>query len=188
MDWHRDEREKKMKTQINLNRAAFLLLTSIILRVSVFVAQAQNTPKFKVGDRVECDYIGTHEYWNKGTVVAFPENDSFNGYRPDSGYYYRVKFDGQDSATYCKAVDVRPLVATKSATEQNADANQTGVDEKPEVSTDNPNNDNQNQQIENGEYKVGDRVEIRIGGDWYPATVTRGLQDNGYRVVEDRFV
>lgn len=171
-----------MRKQINLKRTVFVLFAAMfILMTSAIVATAQNTQKFKIGDRVECDYIGTHEYWNKGTVVEFPANDMFNGYKPDSGYYYRVKFDGQDSVIYCKAVDVRPLTVAKPTANQNTDNNQS-------VSkNDAQNNDNQNQPTKNGEYKVGDRVEVLIGGKWFPATVVRGLEQNAYGVQQDRF-
>ena len=70
----------------------FILITLAGAALSVS-AQDNEQPKFKIGDRVECDQSGSRTYWKKGTVVAFKENDIYNGYAPDSGYFYRVRLD-----------------------------------------------------------------------------------------------
>lgn len=128
------------------NQTPFVLFTAIfILAASAFVAQAQNYPKFKVGDRVDCD-------GSKGTVVEFSENDMFNGYKPDSGYYYRVKIDGLNTSPwFCKAEKMRSITKTT--------ANQTTDNNQADNKTANPYNDNQDQPSGNGKFKTGDRVE-----------------------------
>lgn len=37
-------------------------------------------------------------------------------------------------------------------------------------------------------FMPGDRVEVLSGGTWYPGTVTRGLENNAYRVAMDKDV
>lgn len=173
-----------MKRQRNLNRTVFLLFAVLIFTASAFVAKAQDASKFKIGDHIECDGTGNKTYWVKGVVIPFKGDDMFNGNTPDSGYFYRVKLDGRDAeGTLCKAQDMRLVAAPKPTKSQND--NRASNNKTPK--TDDSNNDDENQPTI-GEFKVGDRVETLVGGKWYPATVTRGLENNSYGVVQDRFV
>lgn len=77
---------------------------------------AKPSGRYKIGDRVECDITESGKYFEKGTIAAFPEGDKYNGYAPDSGYYYRVKLDrraagGTVQIVPCKAIPtaLRPL-------------------------------------------------------------------------------
>jgi len=49
--------------------------------------------KYTIGQRVECDITESGKFFEKGTIAPFPEGDMYNGYRPESGYYYRVRLD-----------------------------------------------------------------------------------------------
>jgi hypothetical protein len=77
---------------------SFPRLTAILLAMALVCVlapafAAPDAQKFKVGDRVEVDTSGSHTYWKKATVIAFKENDSYNGRAKDSGYFYRVTVD-----------------------------------------------------------------------------------------------
>jgi hypothetical protein len=67
-------------------------------------------------------------------------------------------------------------------------------DEKSEARDDKPINGvtrggtQKQNQAANGDFKVGDRVEVISGGKWYPGTVTRGLENNAYKVEMDKDV
>jgi hypothetical protein len=80
--------KKPIKSKTFIFFSKILIIFSSILFIS-----AQETAKFKVGDRIEADTSGSLKYWKKRTVIAFQENDIYNGYSQDSGYFYRVKFD-----------------------------------------------------------------------------------------------
>jgi hypothetical protein len=122
----------KMKKQTNV-RSIKLLSLAILAAVTIIFgantsASAQDKPKFKVGDRIECDNSGSGKYWDKGTVVPFWEHDMYNGNTPESGYFYRVKLDGSSGSpgsTLCIAEQMRPLAKTNDgkngADNKNAD-------------------------------------------------------------------
>ena len=66
---------------------------------------------YKTGDRVACDVLEVGSFEN-GTVVDFPPADRFNGFLPDSGYFFRVKLDrraagGTVQTVPCKATHIR---------------------------------------------------------------------------------
>jgi hypothetical protein len=115
-----------MKKQTDLHpikRHSSIILTVILIiagaALSVF---AQDTPKFKIGDRVECDATGSRTYWNKGTVIAFKDGDMYNGYAPESGYFYRVRMDkipDVPEGYLVKAEDMRPLGGAKPTPNRN---------------------------------------------------------------------
>jgi len=66
----------KNQTRITvLALAVFMLVAS-----SNIAAQA----RYKVGDRVECDFNATGNY-GKGTISPFLEGDAYNGMSADSG-------------------------------------------------------------------------------------------------------
>lgn len=144
-----------MKKQINLYttiilpRIVVIIITIIAASYSVL---AQNAPKFNVGDRVECDATGSRTYWDKGTVVAFKDGDMYNGYGPESGYFYRVRLDkiaDVPEGYLVKASDMRPLAEAKPAQNQNGEKNERNARPKEAVKnnqneTDNENGDKQN--------------------------------------------
>ena len=101
-----------MKT-LNLNRQRRLLFAAIFALALIFggnlSARAQG--KYKPGDRVECNTIGSSEakyekYYEKGTVMPFRDND-----QPD-GSWYRVKADSNKVEYYCKVEHIRAISAT----------------------------------------------------------------------------
>jgi hypothetical protein len=126
-------KEGCMKKQVNV-RSIKLLSLAIGAAVTIIFganisASAQDKPKFKVGDRIECDNSGSGKYWDKGTVVPFLEHDLYNGNTPESGYFYRVKLDGSSGSPgskLCKAETMRPLAGTtdgrNDAANKNADS------------------------------------------------------------------
>ena len=98
---------------LSLNRQRHLLFASIVALVLIsvgnFSAQAQD--KYKPGDRVLCNTIGSSEpkyekFYEKGTVLAFRAGD-----QPD-GSWYRVKADANKVEYYCKIEHIRPIAAT----------------------------------------------------------------------------
>jgi len=100
-----------MKT-LNLNQQGHLLLTAIAALILTFVGNStgQAQGKYKPGDRVECNTIGSSDakyekYYEKGTVLPFREGDG-----PD-GSWYRVKADSNKVEYYCKIEHIRPIAA-----------------------------------------------------------------------------
>jgi hypothetical protein len=186
---------KKMKKQINLGS---IKLLSMIAVVGVAIIVGANTPassqgkqKFKVGDRIECDPSGGG-YWHEGVVVPFKKNDMYNGYTPETGYFYRVKIEGYDmEALACKAENIRALV--------NTDADNNGGDNKvaddkanaePEKKKANTETVKKNDVKPNqAAFKVGDRVLANpLSMDeekyWWKCTITgiEGVKSNFYNV------
>jgi hypothetical protein len=114
-----------MKKQINLRS---IKLLSMMALVAVAIVVGANAPvssqaqpqKFKVGDRVECNVVAT--YWHKGTVVPFVKNDMYNGYTPDTGYYYRIKEDDSSmDSMVCQTTKMRLLTEANDG-DNDADA------------------------------------------------------------------
>jgi len=99
----------------HLNEHGRLLLTAIAALVVALLgnSNAQAQAKYKPGDRVECNTIGSSEpkyekYYEKGTVLEFRAND-----QPD-GSWYRVKADSNKVEYYCKIEHIRPIASTNT--------------------------------------------------------------------------
>jgi len=106
-------KENQMKRQAILPPVPFSIF-AITFFLLAFPTLAQDKQKFKVGDRVECNTVAT--YWYKGTVVPFQDHDMYNGYRPETGYFYRLKIDGSSmESQVCKAEQMRPLANANNA-------------------------------------------------------------------------
>ncbi len=114
---------KKQTTLRSVKLLSLAFVTAITIIVGAGVsAKAQGQAKFKVDDRVECDNSGSGTYWRAGTVVPFQEGDMYNGYKPDSGYYYRLKIDGSSLDSWvCKAASMRPLATTNNGKNNDTD-------------------------------------------------------------------
>lgn len=101
----------KQKVFITIAIAAFLFAAG-----SLAVAQDQ---RYKIGDKVECDNTESGKYFEKGTVIAFQDDETYNGNSQDSGYFYRVRIDKYASISpegrLCKAAAMRPLAKTAPA-------------------------------------------------------------------------
>lgn len=118
------------------NRQKQLVFAAIATFVFMFAGQltAEAQGRYKPGDRVECNTIGSSEpkhekYYEKGTVMAFRDND-----QPD-GSWYRVKADSNKVEYYCRVEHIRPFAgATQTRTENNP-AKVEGPGEKPTVQT-----------------------------------------------------
>ena len=173
-----------MKTAINLNSYRQLLFSAIVVLVAIaagnIAAAAQG--KYKVGDRVECDTVGNGNGWRKGTIVAFQEDDGYNGYAPDSGYFYRVMIFAHDpKGQFCKSENMRMQAkATPAENLKKPDADQK--------------NDTRVNDAENPptKFKPGDRVECdkALIGDYEKGTVmpfrkTDFMDGERYRVRMD---
>lgn len=113
-----------MTKQTKLDWQKHLLFAAIATVVFMFAGNltiaAQG--KYKIGDRVECDNTETGEYWHKGTVIPFQEDEKYNGYSQESGYFYRVRIDRHASidpgGRLCKATAMRPLAQTNPQKKQ----------------------------------------------------------------------
>lgn len=164
-----------------MKKQTFFIAIAIVafLFAASFSASAQ-AKKFKPGDRVECDSTGSGQWWEKGTVVAFKSSDSFNGYAPDSGYFYRVRLDKfvdlEPDGRFCKAAEMRPF----------ADAAQNNNGGNTNAGTNGGN--------KNLKYKPGDRVECdKAGIDYWEKGTIMPFQKNDrvdgetYRVRLDHF-
>lgn len=85
---------------------------SVLMLVGASSAQAQG--RYKPGDRVECNVIGSTapqyaKNYEKGTVMEFRPND-----QPD-GSWYRVKADSNKVEYYCKIEVIRPIAGSRPA-------------------------------------------------------------------------
>lgn len=81
----------------------------LLFAVTVCVFFGQQTllaqGKYKAGDRVQCNTVGSLKYenaWENGTVMAFRPNDG-----PD-GSWYRVKADVNQVEYFCRVEHIRP--------------------------------------------------------------------------------
>lgn len=117
---------------LSLNQQGHLLLTAIAALVLTLVGNStgQAQVKYKAGDRVECNTIGSSEpkyekYYEKGTVLAFRDGD-----QPD-GSWYRVKADSNKVEYYCRVEHIRPIASTNSNRTNKVEP--TGGTDKPET-------------------------------------------------------
>lgn len=123
----------------NLNfawpKTVFFVLAVMLFSVAA-ASPAYAQGKYKPGDRVQCNFIGSsapqHEkYYENGTVMEFRPND-----QPD-GSWYRVKADSNKVEYYCKIEHIRPAAGTQAvrpnntAPAQRPPANNTNVDGAP---------------------------------------------------------
>lgn len=104
-----------MKT-LSSNQQGHLLLIAIAALALVFVGSSNGRAqgKYKAGDRVECNTVGSSEpkyekYFEKGTVLPFRDND-----QPD-GSWYRVKADSNKVEYYCKIEHIRPIALANAS-------------------------------------------------------------------------
>jgi hypothetical protein len=138
----------KKQTKSNWQRIAFAAMASIVLML-VANSQAVAQGKYKVGDRVECDTVGNGNGWRKGTVIAFQDEDGYNGYSPDSGYFYRVRiFAHAPEGQFCKSENMR--LQAKAAPAENQNKTDGNNENQPQE------NNPENQALK---FKPGDRVE-----------------------------
>ncbi len=141
-----------MKREIDLNWQSQLLFAAIVtlafIAAGTTAVSAQG--KYNVGDRVECDTVGNGNGWRKGTVIAFQEDDGYNGYAPDSGYFYRVMiFPHDPKGQFCKSENMR-LQAKAAAPPAIPNRNGRADEDQPP-----PNNPDEPA----SQFKPGDRVE-----------------------------
>lgn len=166
-----------------------IILLSAMFIFAALAAEAQikkPTLEVKVGDRVEVNGISP----SKGTVTEIG-----NGKEYDKSCY-RIRGDRENASSQgdwvCSWGNENFIFLLDANDERVGDvygpkkAQPTGGNNQ-QSSTANKNTDQQDQN-NTGEYKVGDRVEILVGGKWFPATVTRGLESNSYGVVQDRWI
>ncbi len=123
-------------------------------------------------------------YWEKGTVVPFLDNDSYNGYKAGSGYFYRVKIDG--------SIAERPIACFPDKMRLSAPANKGGAigeDRSPPKTNASAEAKKDMGQDAAGPFKVGDRVlasPLSIDDDKYfwkcTITGTDGLDSNYYNI------
>lgn len=161
-----------MKNQTKSNWKNYLFLTGIAF---VFLLMANSaisaqTKKFKVGDRVECDWLQNSTF-DTGTVVPFTSTDL-----DKSGKWFRVKLDKDkipNSTVECMATRLRPLV------EENTD-NSENESEKEENSPSNNNSNQSNSKNKAGGFQPGDRVECDKAqiGVWEKGTVMNYLPND----------
>ncbi len=168
---------------------------AIFFITTLFIAvDAQNAPKLQVGDRVDAQMsgfgspdgyvkakvkqIGTGT--SKGCYLLVIDNDPSD----PRGEGYSVCDHGNLGRIYLLDKDDK-RVGDINAPEYERNAAKRDIPQNAKV----PKMANQNQPAaDNGEFKVGDRVEVLSGASWYPGTVTKGLLDNAYRVAMDKFV
>lgn len=178
-----------MKKQINLHSIKLLSL-AIVAAVTIIVsanvpASAQGKPKFKVGDRIECDPTGAG-HWHEGVVVPFNKDDRYNGYTPDTGYFYRVKVEGYSmEAMACKAENIRALA--KAGEGINAGDNKA-ADDKAKANEE-PEKKKNDAKPNQAAFKVGDRVladplSMDKEKNWWKCTITgtEGVKSNFYNI------
>ncbi len=173
-----------MKKQTKSNWQKQLVFAAIAVLVFMFAASSNIAAqgRYKVGERVECDFNGTGTY-SKGAVAPFLNPDSYNGMRPETGKWYHVQIDGYGGGyeVICKVENMRPIAATN--TRQN---------QKTEDKDNDPQQPNRNDERaekdgnQNLKYKVGDRVECDIteSGKFFEkgtiAPFPEGDKYNGY--------
>ena len=90
------------------------LAVALALAIGATAAEAAN-PKFKPGNRVECDTTGSKGAgYRKATVVPFQPGDVYNGYDAASGYFVRVEIDGwgPERTIPCKVENLRVVNPT----------------------------------------------------------------------------
>lgn len=88
--------------------------------------------KYKPGDRVECNTVGSLKYenaWEKGTVMAFRDND-----QPD-GSWYRVKADSNKVEYYCRIEHIRAIAGAQTKTEKKVEKTEKPVEEETQDET-----------------------------------------------------
>lgn len=165
----------KRKIYVNWQRQLFFaaIVTLVFIAAGDTAVAAQG--KYKVGDRVECDTVGNGNGWRKGTVIAFQEDDVYNGYAQDSGYFYRVMIFAHDpKGQFCKSENMR--LQAKAAAPLAITKNDGGGDEnQPQA-----NNKTENQALK---FKRGDRVECdntESGKHWDKGTVIAFEGDEKY--------
>ncbi|MDQ4122060.1 MAG: hypothetical protein M3209_11520 [Acidobacteriota bacterium] len=115
-------------------KMTFVVFASFMF-LFVFDSFVATQTKYKPGDRVECDATGSGKYWDKGTVVEFKANDMYNGNKPTSGYFYRVRIDkdaGNTDGKLCKTMNLRPLTGDTEAG-NTADENKTAKQTENEI-------------------------------------------------------
>ena len=161
-----------MKKQTKQNWKNYLFLSAVVFAFlfaanSAVSAQAK---KFKVGDRVECDWLQNGKF-ETGTVVPFTSTDL-----DKSGRWYRVKLDSDkipNSTTECMATSLRPLAA-----EENNDNSKN--DEEEENTTRSDDENQSNSKNKTGRFKPGDRVECDKAqiGIWEKGTVMNYLPND----------
>ena len=178
-----------MTKATNLNRRIQLLsaviATIVFLFISTLQAAAQNESQFKVGDRVEADInmSSSPEYqnWREATIV---EIMMWQGMV--SGI--RIKTDdGRDITT-----SARHLRKLSEAEKKIVEKNQTNT---PHKTRNNPSENEEGDEQEQAEFKVGDRVEVDsiMASDpkdsrWKKATVKAvDLENRRYVVMLDDF-
>lgn len=115
-----------------------LIATCVFMFAGQLAAQAQG--RYKPGDRVECNTIGSSDakyekYYEKGTVMPFRDND-----QPD-GSWYRVKADSNKVEYYCRVEHIRSTAGgnqTKPETkaENNRPSNAKPTEAKTEIAAD----------------------------------------------------
>lgn len=118
------------------NRQKQLVFAVIATFVFMFAGQltAEAQGRYKPGDRVECNTIGSSEpkyekYYEKGTVMPFRDND-----QPD-GSWYRVKADSNKVEYYCKVEHIRWSAGGTPTRTENNPAKLADPIEKPTVQT-----------------------------------------------------
>lgn len=172
----------KMKRQ-----ALFIAIAAVAFLFAATSFAAAQTQKYKVGDRVECDYLQNGKF-EKGTVVPF-----FNTDLDKSGRWYRVRLDGWSvhNTMECMATHLRPIT-----TEDKPDDSENVEEDENRT---NRNNRKENQSTSKNKatkYKPGDRVECDKAqiGFWEKGTVVHFLQNDldkesgrYYRVKLDKY-
>lgn len=172
----------KKQTKFNLLKISLtimVLVFSIVPAVSSVFAQENVNGKYRVGERVECDFSFNGTY-PQGTVVeVVGKGDELTCCR------YRVKIDNDDplwkDGRLCSARNTRSVAA---ATTENA--NQTKTEPKKNTTEKNINDSAANRV--QGKYNSGDRVACQPTpkiGAYRNGTVVSMMEDGRYRVRFD---
>jgi hypothetical protein len=129
---------------LNLNQQGQLLLIAIAALVLTLVGNStgQAQGKYKPGDRVECNTVGStaaqyEKYYEKGTVMPFRTTD-----QPD-GSWYRVKADSNKVEYYCRVEHIRATAATSTNKPNQVETN---------GETDKPVNKDENKTLAKGDF------------------------------------
>lgn len=175
-------------TGLSWRKQLVFIVVAIVFSLTATSPAVAQAKKYKVGDRIECDWLQNGTF-DKGTIVPFTSTDL-----DQSGRWYRVKLDKDkipNSTVECMATRVRTFVEEEKDDSQN---NADGVEKNQNQSNTNNTGGESSTKNKAPKYKPGDRVECDKAqiGVWEKGTVMHYLPndtDRGsyYRVKLDGY-